>query len=84
MMTNPREPGQTSSEGFGGSTASGKAGTIDGAYRLLMIRGLTSVEAGNVVASINGLRPTERGWTIEEVKNLLAIRSLVATGIIDS
>jgi hypothetical protein len=84
MMTNPGESSQTSGERFGGPISSGSAGTIDGSYRLLVIGGLTSVEAGNVVAYVTGLHPTEGGWTVEEIKRLVAIRSLVATGIIDS
>jgi hypothetical protein len=67
-----------------GPPATDEAASIDSAYRLLMIRGLSSVEAGNVVAYLNGLHPTERGWTVDEIKHLLAIRAFVAGGVIES
>lgn len=47
-------------------------------------RGLSSVEAGNFVAYIAGLHAAERGWTIEEIKDLVALRWLVAGGFIES
>jgi hypothetical protein len=67
-----------------GSPASDEAGTIDSSYRLLMIRGLSSVEAGNIVAYITGLHAAEEGWTLHEIKHLVALRSFVADGSIDS
>jgi hypothetical protein len=63
---------------------SGIATAIDSAHRLLMIRGLTSVEAGNVVAHVIGIRPAETGWTVDEIKHIVAIRALVASGVIEA
>jgi len=48
-----------------------------------MIRGLSSVEAGNVVAFITGLHAAEQGWTLHEIKHLVALRSFVADGFVD-
>ena len=83
MMIHPHDPSLASGVTVRGSQASDEAGTIDSSYRLLMIRGLSSVEAGNVVAYISGLHATERGWTLHEIKHLVALRSLVADGIVD-
>jgi hypothetical protein len=83
MMIHPHDPSPASGVRVSGSTAAEEAGTIDSSYRLLMIRGLSSVEAGNVVAYIAGLHAAERGWTVEEIKHLVAIRSMVAGGFID-
>jgi hypothetical protein len=49
-----------------------------------LIRGLSSVEAGNVVAYVAGLHAAERGWTLEEIKHLVALRSFVSGGFIES
>jgi hypothetical protein len=49
-----------------------------------MIRGLSSVEAGNVMAYVAGLHAAEQGWTVEEIKHLLALRSFVEAGIVES
>jgi hypothetical protein len=67
-----------------GSAASAQAATMESDYRLLTIRGLSPIEAGNVVAYLSGLHAADRGWTVEEIKHLLAIRALVAHGVIDS
>jgi hypothetical protein len=84
MMIQPRHDSiQASATAVDGS-AFDDAAAIDGAYRLLTIRGLSSVEAGNVVAYVVGLRPAERGWTVDEIKHLVAIRSFVARGVIES
>jgi hypothetical protein len=66
------------------AAGSGVAAAIDSAHRLLMIRGLSSVEAGNVVAHVIGLHPAETGWTVDEIKHVVGIRALVASGVIDS
>jgi hypothetical protein len=57
---------------------------IDRDYRFLRIRGLSVVEAGNVVAYLTGLHAAEGGWTVDEIKHLVAIRAVVATGVIAS
>ena len=80
MFMPPYSRSMTSAATVNGSTASKEAVTIDSAYRLLMIRGLSAVEAGNVVAYTTGLHAAERGWTVDEIKHLLAIRSMVAGG----
>jgi hypothetical protein len=58
------------------------AAAVDSAHWLLVMRGLSETEAGNVVAYTAGLQPAEGGWTVDEIKYLLAIRSLVASGVI--
>ena len=87
MMIHPHDP----SPAWGASIArptvpdeADVAGTIDGAYRDLKARGLSSVEAGNVVAYITGLHAAESGWTVEEIKHLVAVRLLIVGGVIDS
>jgi hypothetical protein len=84
MMIHPHDPSLASGVSVNGSPASDEAGTIDSSYRLLMIRGLSSVEAGNIVAYITGLHAAEEGWTLHEIKHLVALRSFVADGSIDS
>ena len=42
------------------------------------------MEAGNVVAYLRGLHAAESGWSVEEIKHLVAVRSLVARGAINS
>ena len=84
MMIHPHDPSLASGARVREPTASDEADTIDGAYRLLMVGGLSSVEAGNVVAYINGLHAAEHGWTVDEIKRLVAIRLLVAGGVIVS
>jgi hypothetical protein len=84
MMIHPRDPSPASGARVSGHAPIDEAGSIDGAYRLLVIRGLTSAEAGNVVAYLNGLHPTEHGWTVDEIKHLLALRAFVAGGVIES
>jgi hypothetical protein len=84
MLIHPHEPIPVSDARVSRSPTFDKADTIDGAYRLLMIRGLSSVEAGNVVAYISGLHAAEGGWTVDEIKHLVAIRAFVADGFIES
>ncbi len=84
MMIHPHDPSPAWSASIAGSTAADAAGTIDGAYRSLLVGGLSSVEAGNVVAYIAGLHAVDSGWTVEEIKHLVAIRLLVAGGAITS
>jgi hypothetical protein len=49
-----------------------------------LIGGLSSVEAGNLVAYVAGLHAAEGGWTLQEIKHLVALRSFVARGFIES
>jgi hypothetical protein len=84
MMIHPRDTTPTAGAMLGGSAALEAAGSVDSAYRLLKIRGLSSTEAGNLVAYLNGLHPAESGWTVDEIKHLLAIRAFVAGGVIES
>ncbi len=53
-------------------------------HRLLMMRGLSSIEAGNVVAYMAGLHATESGWSVRQLERLVALRSLVACGVVTS
>ena len=84
MMIHPHDPGPASAAAVTRSTSTDERATFDSAYRLLLIRGLSSVEAGNVVAYVAGLHAAERGWTLEEIKHLVALRSFVAGGFIES
>jgi len=60
------------------------AGWIRSSYRLLMIRGLSPIEAGNVVAYTAGLHAASGGWSVGQIEKLVAMRSLVACGVITS
>ena len=84
MMIHPHDPSLASAAVVAGSTASDETRTIDADYRRLVIRGLSSVEAGNVVAYMTGMHAVDGGWTVEEIKHLVAIRLLVAGGVIVS
>lgn len=84
MMIHPHEPSPASAATVTRSTSTEEGATFHSAYRLLLIRGLSSVEAGNVVAYVAGLHAAERGWTLEEIKHLVALRSFVARGLIES
>ena len=84
MMIHPHDPSLASAAVVAASTTADETRTIDADYRLLVIRGLSSVEAGNVVAYMTGLHAVDGGWTVEEIKHLVAIRLLVAGGVIVS
>jgi len=84
MIIQPHDPSPAGGANIARPRVSDEAGAIDGAFRLLIFEGLSPVEAGNVVAYATGLRPAERGWTVEEIKHLALIRGLVACGVIDS
>jgi hypothetical protein len=49
-----------------------------------MMRGLTATEAGNVVAYVAGLHASKAGWSTRQIEDLVALRSLVACGVIAS
>lgn len=83
MMIHPHDPGPASAAAVTRSASTDERATLDSAYRLLLIRGLSSVEAGNVVAYITGLHAAEQGWTLHEIKHLVALRSFVADGFVD-
>ncbi len=57
---------------------------IRSSYRLLMMRGLSATEAGNVVAYVAGLHASETGWSTRQIEDIVALRSLVACGVIAS
>jgi hypothetical protein len=44
------------------------------------MRGLSSTEAVIVVAYVAGLHATDGGWTVRQIEQLVALRSLVACG----
>jgi hypothetical protein len=83
MTIQRHDPSLASGASVDRATFSDEADAIDSAYRLLMIRGLSSVEAGNLVAYVTGLHAAEQGWTLHEIKHLVALRSFVADGIVD-
>lgn len=60
------------------------SGWIRSSYRLLMMRGLSATEAGNVVAYVAGLHAAETGWSTRQIESLVALRSLVACDVIAS
>jgi hypothetical protein len=84
MLIQPHDPGLAPGARENGSSPAAEAATITRDYRLLRIRGLSPVEAGNVVAYLRGLHAAESGWSVEEIKHLVAVRSLVARGAINS
>lgn len=53
-------------------------------YHRLRMVGLTTVEAGNLTAHLNGLRVTDQGWTPLEIERLLFLRALSELGRIPS
>lgn len=59
-------------------------GQLRSSYRLLMMRGLSPTEAGNIVAWLAGLHPAETGWSVAQIDRLVALRSFVACGVIAS
>jgi hypothetical protein len=84
MMIHPRDPKPGTASPIKGSAIPEEAATVDIAYRLLLVRGFSAVEAGNLAAHMAGLHPAELGWTVDEIKQLIVIRSLVARGVIHS
>jgi hypothetical protein len=67
-----------------GSAQPVAAGWIRSSHRLLMMGGLSSGEASNVVAYVAGLHPAPSGWSVRQIQKLVALRSLVACGVIAS
>ncbi len=66
------------------SSTSRDAGWVRSSVRLLMMRGLSSHEAGNLVAYMAGLHAAESGWTVKQIERLLGLRSLVECGRLPS
>lgn len=64
------------------STAAPGADWIRSSHRLLRMRGLSSGEAGNVVAYVAGLHAADGGWSVRQIEQLVALRTLVACGVI--
>ncbi len=50
----------------------------------LEIGGWSEREAGNLVALLHGLRPTQTGWTEREIDHLRFLRAIVETGRLSS
>jgi hypothetical protein len=48
--------------------------------RHLEAGGWTEREAGNLVALLNGLRPTRNGWTVREIEHLRFLHAMVKSG----
>jgi hypothetical protein len=57
---------------------------IRSSHRLLRMRGLSSGEAGNVVAYVAGLHAADDGWSVRQIEQLVALRTLVACRVIAS
>ncbi len=55
---------------------------IRSSHRLLRMRGLSSGEAGNVIAYVAGLHAADDGWTVRQIEQLVALRTLNACGAI--
>jgi hypothetical protein len=58
--------------------------TARSTYQRLRMVGLTTTEAGNLTAHLNGLRVAVQPWTLREIEGLLFIRALVELGRIPS
>jgi len=56
------------------------AGWVRASQRLLVMRGLSPSEAGNVVAYMAGLHAAGSTWTVKQIERLLVLRSLVECG----
>jgi hypothetical protein len=82
-MIEEDHPNPAADATWSGPNALDEAAMIEASHRLLVDHGLSSVEAGNVVAWVTGLQPAERGWTVEEITHLVFLRSFVVDGFID-
>jgi hypothetical protein len=49
-------------------------------YRQLTIGGWGPREAGNLIAHLEGLRPSRFGWTVREIDHLLFLRRILESG----
>jgi hypothetical protein len=49
-------------------------------YRQLTIGGWGPREAGNLIAHLEGLRPSRFGWTVREIDHLLFLRRMLESG----
>jgi hypothetical protein len=49
-------------------------------YRRLTIGGWGPREAGNLIAQLEGLRPSRFGWTVREIDHLLFLRRMLESG----
>jgi len=56
------------------------SGRIRATYKVLILRGLSSTEAANLVAYLNGLRVGDASWTLGEVHRILFLRHLYRSG----
>ena len=84
MMFHPYDPSPAPGARAGESPAHDEDDAIDRAYGLLVTQGPSTTQAGNVIAHIVGLGAAEHGWSLREVKYLVAIRSMVVAGFIES
>lgn len=53
---------------------------IRATYKALVLRGLRSTEAANLVAYLNGLPVGDASWTLAEVNRILFLRHLYRSG----
>ncbi len=77
-MIHPHDPSSAPGPSVSESTTFDEWETIEDDYRCLLVRGLSPIQAGNVAAYIAGLHAVEGGWTVEEIKDLVALRAFVA------
>jgi len=49
-------------------------------YRKLIIGGYTKEEAGNMIARLMGLEPSDKGWTVRELQHLRFLEYLDKEG----
>jgi hypothetical protein len=82
-MIEEDHPNPTADATWNGPDALDEVAMIEASHRLLVGHGLSSVEAGNVVALVTGLHPAECGWTVEEITHLVFLHSFVVEGFID-
>jgi hypothetical protein len=69
--------------GFDGATA-GPASARDAVLRLLRKGGLSTGEAGNLIAYAAGIHPHGEAWSLREIQGLLFVGWLVDTGRLKS
>jgi hypothetical protein len=62
----------------------GPFGSVQENVRRLELSGLAPSEAGNVVATMYGLRPADSGWTALEIERMRFLRALVLDDLLES
>lgn len=70
---------ETRTTGGGHAAAPPEAPTARRTFQRLRMVGLSTTEAANLTAHLNGLRVGRQPWTVAEIERLLFIRALVET-----